>query len=164
LTLFACLHRRIFIIKAVTQSRLPFFIVVPGVVFFVLALTIGGGAGEGLAVFGSIVTMTGLLLFYQNSSNHFESWAYAWALVAPASIGIGQIIYGIVKKQDHIVKTGRNLAAIGAGIFLAGAIFFELVIGLSGYGLSGLGWGMLLIGLGALLLLSNFLPAKEKSE
>jgi drug/metabolite transporter superfamily protein YnfA len=142
----------------------PFFIIVPGVVLFGLALAIGGGAGEGLTVFGSIVTMTGVLLFYQNSSNHFESWAYAWALVAPTSIGIGQIIYGTVKNQAHIVKTGRNLAAIGAGIFLVGAIFFELVIGISGHSLSGLGWAMLLIGLGVILLLSNFLPTREKSE
>src|SRR4030042_4003625 len=58
----------------------PLFIIVPGVVLFVLAMTMEGRAGEGLAITGGIVTMVGLLLFYQNATGHWTSWAYAWAL------------------------------------------------------------------------------------
>ena len=141
----------------------PFFIIIPGVVLFLLALNTDGNAGEGLAAAGSVITTTGVLLFYQNSANHFESWAYAWALVAPTAVGIGQIIYGTVKNRPHIVKTGRSLTTIGITIFLIGAVFFELVIGISGFGLGGFGWALLLIGLGVLVLLTSFLPGRENA-
>jgi hypothetical protein len=136
----------------------PFFIIVPGVLLFVFALTARGSAGEGLAIFGSVVTMTGTLLLYQNTFDHFQSWAYAWALVAPTSVGLGQIIYGSMKDREQMVVNGRRLAAIGGVIFLVGVIFFELIIGISGFGLGRLGlgsyaWAILLIGLGVFLLL-----------
>lgn len=142
----------------------PFFIIIPGALLYFIALTSASTAGEGLAALGSVITATGLLLFYQNAADHFESWAYAWALVAPTSVGVGQIIYGSLKKQPHIVKTGRNLATIGIAIFLVGMVFFELIIGLSGFGIGGFGWAALLIGLGLVVLFSSFLPGREKSE
>lgn len=136
----------------------PLFILIPGVLILAFSLSMKGNAGEGFTVCGSIVTMTGLLLFYQNATNHWESWAYAWALIAPTSIGIGQSIFGLVKRRQHIIESGRHLTSIGVAIFLGGAVFFELIIGISGHGLSGLTWAFVLIGLGVLLLLSNFLP------
>lgn len=141
----------------------PFFIIVPGVLLFVFALTARGSAGEGLAIFGSVVTMTGTLLLYQNTFDHFQSWAYAWALVAPTSIGLGQMLYGSIKKREQMVVNGRRLATIGGVIFLVGAIFFELIIGISGFGLGRLGlgryaWAILLIGLGIFFLLRTWRP------
>jgi hypothetical protein len=141
----------------------PFYIIVPGVLLFVFALTTGGSASEGLAIFGSVVTMTGILLLYQNTFDHFQSWAYAWALVAPTSIGLGQIIYGSIKDREQMVVNGRRLATIGGVIFLVGAIFFELIIGISGFGLGRLGlgsyaWAILLIGLGVFILLRTWWP------
>jgi len=139
----------------------PFFIIIPGALLFSLGLVKGGSAGEGAIIPGSIITMVGALLLYQNSFNHFESWAYAWALVAPTSIGLGQMIYGLLKDRQALVKSGTRLATIGIVIFLVGAIFFELIIGISGFGLSRWGlsrfvWPVLLIGLGVLLLFRSF--------
>jgi hypothetical protein len=130
----------------------PFYIIVPGVLLFVYALTLEGTVGEGVAIFGSVVTMTGLLLLYQNTFNHFQSWAYAWALVAPTSIGLGQMIYGSIKDRERMVVTGRRLAVVGGVIFVVGAVFFELIIGISGFGLGGYAWAIMLIGLGVMIL------------
>lgn len=142
----------------------PLFIIIPGVLLFPAALGSSGSAGEGLAAFGSVVTATGLLLFYQNAANHFESWAYAWALVAPTSVGLGQIIFGSLKKQPHIVKTGRNLLSIGLVLFLIGAVFFELIIGLSGFRLGGFGWAILLIAAGIIVIFSGITSGRKDSE
>jgi hypothetical protein len=134
----------------------PFFIIMPGVLLFILALVSGGDAGEIIAVLGSIVTVTGLLLLYQNTFNHFQSWAYAWALVAPTSIGLGRMAYGLLKDKPQSVQGGQRLLMIGGVIFLVGAVFFELIIGISGFGLGGIGWPILLIGLGAFFILRNW--------
>jgi hypothetical protein len=136
----------------------PFYIIVPGVLLFVFALTTGGSAGEGLAIFASMVTMTGTLLLYQNTFDHFQSWAYAWALVVPTSIGLGQIIYGSIKDREQMVRNGRRVATIGGAIFLVGAIFFELIVGISGFGLGRYAGAILLIGLGIFILFRTWRP------
>jgi len=137
----------------------PFYIIVPGVLLFVFALTTGD-SGEGLAIAGSIVTMVGLVLLYQNTTGHWQSWAYAWALVAPTSIGLGQMVYGSLKGREHVVKSGLGLARVGGIIFVVAALFFELVIGISGFG--SIGWPVLLIGAGVLLLLRNLLSGRSR--
>ena len=137
----------------------PFYIIVPGVLLFAISLTMDQ-TGEGLAIAGSIVTMVGLVLLYQNTTGHWQSWAYAWALVAPTSVGLGQVVYGALKSRQHVVKSGVGLARIGGIIFLVGAIFFELVIGISGFRY--IGWPVLLIAAGVLLLMRNFIrPARR---
>jgi hypothetical protein len=136
----------------------PFFIILPGVLLFIFAVVTGGAAGEVVAIIGSMVTMTGVLLWYQNTFNHFESWAYAWALVVPTSIGLGRMVYGSLKGDQDSIRAGRRLAMIGGVIFLGGAIFFELLIGLSGFSLGGYGWAILLVGLGAFFILRSLWP------
>ena len=137
----------------------PFYIIVPGVLLFALALKEQGSASEHpLMVIGSIVTMVGLILFYQNSSGHWESWAYAWALVGPTSIGLGQMLYGKLKGREELVQSGTHLATVGGVIFLAGLVFFELIIGLGNVG--GIGWPAVLIILGVVLLLRKYLPQR----
>lgn len=136
----------------------PFYIIVPGVLLFAFALTMSGSAGEGLAIFASVVTITGALLLYQNTFDHFESWAYAWALVAPTSIGLGMIIYGSIKSRAQMVQNGKRLATIGGVIFLVGGVFFELIIGISDRGLGSYTWAILLIVLGVFFLVRSLLP------
>lgn len=140
----------------------PFFVIVPGVVLFVIALSAEAKAGEGLSIPGGIVTMVGLVLLYQNTFNHFESWAYAWALVGPTAVGLSQMIYGWSKGRDDLVAAGKRLAIIGIAIFLVAAVFFELVIGISGFGLGRYGWAILLIGAGVFFLLRTLLVDRKK--
>jgi hypothetical protein len=82
----------------------PLFIIIPGLLFFV-GMVLGGKPAGPLAIPGSIVTTVGLLLFYQNTFNHFESWAYAWALM-PVAVGIGLMINGIWSEQPALVHNG----------------------------------------------------------
>jgi hypothetical protein len=137
----------------------PFFIIVPGLAAFGFGLAAGGGTGERITPLGSAVTMVGLILLYQNAADHFESWAYAWALVFPTAVGLGQMAYGSIKGRQELVATGRRLALIGIVLFLVGAFFFELAVGISGFGfgLDRFGWPLLLVILGMLLLLGGFI-------
>ena len=107
------------------------------------------------------MTALGILFFYQNTTHHWQSWAYAWALIAPTSVGLGQIVYGTIRDKDKPIETGRRLALTGGIIFVVGLVFFELVIGISGLALGSFGWALLLIGLGALMI---FYSLKKKKE
>jgi len=145
----------------------PLFVLVPGVLLLVVALTASGALSEGLAIAGSSVTMSGLILFYQNATDHFESWAYAWALVFPAATGIGMILYGIRAGRPGNVRFGIRMLAGGVAIFLLGAIFFEGIIGIGGYHFdrsAGVTVGILIIAIGAVLFAFNFISDRRDSR
>lgn len=141
----------------------PLFVIVPGVFLFLLALSLEVPAGEPLAIVASIITVVGLLLSYQSITGHWESWTYAWALVAPTSPGLGQILYGTLKGRPETVRTGKDLTKVGLIIFAVAAVFFELILGIGGFGLGRFGWPLLLIALGALLLLRNLSLSLRKA-
>lgn len=137
------------------QFLWPFVIIGVGVGLFLLALGVEEKAGEGLAIVSGIVSMVGLILLYQNITDHWGSWSYAWALVAPTGPGVGHFLYGTAKGRSEMVKSGKDLMKVGLGIFLVAAVFFELIIGVSGWGISQYGWPLLLIALGLFLLFRN---------
>jgi len=136
----------------------PFFVIAPGILVFLFALGREDQAGERLAVVGSAVAMVGTILLFQNVFDYFQSWAYAWALVFPTSVGVGQIIYGSIKNRADTSATGRQRAVVGIIIFLVLAVFFEFVIGFGGrgIGLGGFGWPVVLIVVGAVLLVGGY--------
>lgn len=142
----------------------PVFVLLPGFALIAFSLVAGENAGEGLAISGGILSMIGLLLLYQNTTNHWESWTYAWALVAPTGVGLAQIFYGNMKDKDYMVQTGTKLVRIGLAIFLVGAFFFEFVIGISGIGLGRFGWPILLIAIGAYILFRALKTEKKTSN
>ncbi len=147
------------------QFAWPFFVIVPGILIFGIALFVDETLGKLLIIPGSVITVTGIILLYQNTSNHWESWSYAWALVAPAGMGLGFFIYGSLKRQKDTIKKGIQMLIIGLTIFIVGFVFFELVIGISGIGLGKYGWPLLLIGLGVLFVLyGTFFPRKKEKE
>ena len=145
----------------------PFFVIAPGVLLMVVALTARGAVSEGLAIAGSIIAVSGLILLYQNSTDHFESWAYAWALVFPGSIGVGMLLYGLTAGRPGNVRAGTRLVGIAGVLFLLGAAFFEGVIGIGGYQLdrtAGVAVGALIIVLGALMLILNLTSSRRDSR
>jgi hypothetical protein len=119
--------------------------------------------GIAVAIFGAMVTTTGSILFVQNVFDLYASWAYAWALVAPTSVGIAKLVYGALRGMGDEIRSGLRLSGIGFAMFIIGGFFFELVIGINGFhfGLSWLCWPALLIGLGVVVLLSNLLPRRD---
>ena len=91
----------------------PFFILVPGVLMLIFSIQMEGEQGDLFSILGGIVTMLGLLFFYQNLTGHWASWAYAGVLVAPTGVGLGQFIYGKSKGYPGKVKSGKDLITIG---------------------------------------------------
>lgn len=112
------------------EATWPLYVIAPGVALVTLGLT--QRRGSGLTIFGSVVTMVGLVLFYQNATDHWESWAYAWALVGPGGSGIGMLLYGTRSGDRKMARDGFWMILIALGIFAAGLVFFEGIIGISG--------------------------------
>lgn len=101
----------------------PFFILVPGLLLLSAAF-LGGKSLAPLFIPGSVITTLGLIFLVQNATDHFESWAYAWALM-PAATGVGLFLQGRRLGRLELAAQGRRMAAIGGAAFVLGAIFFE---------------------------------------
>jgi hypothetical protein len=100
-----------------------------------------------------MTTTLGLMLLYQSVTGHWASWAYAWALLAPTSIGVGLWMYGARKDRAELVSSGKTVTTVGLIIFLVGAVFFEMLLGISRLG--GILIPVVLIILGGYLLFKN---------
>ncbi len=114
----------------VSEAAWPFYVIAPGVALTTLGLT--QRRGSGLTIAGSIVTMVGLVLLYQNTTDRFESWAYAWTLVGPGGNGLGMLLYGTRSGDRAMARNGFWSILSALGLFTIGFIFFEGVIGISG--------------------------------
>ena len=110
--------------------RWPFWVIVPGLVLLVAGMLVPGGSG--MLIGGSVVTTVGLVLLYQDATDHWESWAYAWALVGPAASGVGSLLAGLRTGNSSMVRAGATGAMVGLGIFAAGYLFFEGILNISG--------------------------------
>jgi len=108
----------------------PFYVIVPGLALATLGLT--QRRGSGLTIAGSVVTIVGLVLLYQNATDRFESWAYAWALVGPGGTGIGKLLYGTRTGDRRMARDGFWTTVTAIGIFAVGLVLFEGIIGISG--------------------------------
>lgn len=140
----------------------PLFVIVPGVLILLFASGDRGAISEARAIAGSIVTVTGLILLYQNSTDRFESWAYAWTLIFPGAVGAGMIIYGLRTGRPGNVRAGLRLLQVALVLFVVGVIFFELILGIGGIRVGASGGvilSVLVIVAGVLLLVVN-LPAR----
>ena len=108
----------------------PVFVLFPGIA--VLALGLSRREWDGVAGCGGALSVLGLLLFYQNLTGHWQSWAYGWALVAPAGAGAGLWLRAAVAgDEEGAVRAGR-LMAVGTALFVIGLAFFEGVVHISG--------------------------------
>lgn len=131
----------------------PFIIIGVGFVFLIWAILSGVG---GLAVPGSIVAGIGGILYYQNLTGAWDSWAYIWALI-PAFIGIGVIIGGIIDRNyKEPLTSGLTLILISAVLFFAFGHFFGLEPEITKY------WPALLVVLGLISLVRALFSGKRK--
>ena len=128
----------------------PLFIVGIGAVLFIIGLLT---RVPGLAVPACIVGGIGGLLYYQNVTGDWDSWAYAWALI-PGFVGVGVIVAGILGGRFRKpLREGGQLILISLVMFLA----FGSFLGLIGLGPLGQYWPVLLIALGVLILFNRLI-------
>jgi len=112
------------------QYGWPIYVIGPGLALVLLGLT--QRDGRGLTIFGSMVTIVGLILLYQNLTNYWESWAYAWTLIAPGGSGVGMLLYGARAGNGGMMRAGLWQIVTALGLFAAGFLFFEGLLGISG--------------------------------
>jgi FtsH-binding integral membrane protein len=136
----------------------PIFVVVPGLVLLAAALFVEAPRGLGFAIAGSIVTATGVLLWVQEATGRYDTWAYAWALIAPGAVGIGLALYGLTTRTARWIEQGLMVAAAGIALFAVGAWYFEPVLteGRQPVDLGGV-WPILLIVAGAVVLAAGLI-------
>jgi len=138
----------------------PFMVIIPGLAFLYFAVT-GSKGTVGLAVPGAIITGTGAILFYQNITNHWESWAYVWTLY-PVFVGMALTYISQRTENAEGHKVGQGLVRWGLIAFIGAWAFFELIIFNGGSALGSFLMPALLIGAGAWLLFRSNSPAKRK--
>jgi hypothetical protein len=140
----------------------PLFIMAFGGLFFV-GMFSGGKSAAGLAIPGSIFSVIGLMMLFQNLTNHWESWAYSWTAIL-ISVGLGIFIMGTYTEDAGRRQAGLRVMKVGAILFIIFGGFFELVF--SAFRLNGVwqyAFPALLILLGAYLVVtrSGLLPSKR---
>ncbi|MHB8070379.1 MAG: hypothetical protein ACYDHF_00305 [Candidatus Cryosericum sp.] len=143
----------------------PFWIIIPGGIIITLGFRDRNRGNEGLVTFGSIVAVTGIVLFVQNITGQWQSWAYAWALLFPGSIGLGKYLWGRRVGNEAAVRRGEKTMQIALVMFVAFGLFFELVLGIGGFHLGSAGRiivPVLLIAAGAALYITSATSDREQ--
>ena len=138
----------------------PVFVLIPGVIFLALAFA-GDRKMSGFIFPGAFVTGTGAILWYQNVTNNWQSWAYIWTLY-PVFLGLALIFNGRRNGKEKEITTGRGFVTYGMIAFLAGAAFFELAIFGANSALTSWIVPLVLIGVGGYLLLSGQIGGEKR--
>lgn len=121
----------------------PLLVIGPGLAITAAAYSAPPGRGLGyLAVPGALVLVTGVVLEVQAVTGDWQSWSYAWALVAPGGVGLGLLLAGARERSRRARTVGAVLLAAGATLFIIAEWFFVRVAGVGG---PGLGWGFGLV-------------------
>jgi len=126
----------------------PWFVIGAGVLLFLLGLLVGA---PGMAVPAAIVAGIGGVLYWQNATGNWDSWAYAWTLI-PGFVGVGIILEALMEGKFRAgLREGGSLIVISAILFVIFASF------LGGPALLGTYWPVLLILIGLWLIIRGLL-------
>jgi len=129
------------------EQQWPLIIVAVGLLLILGALI---GAPP-LAIPGSVVAGIGLMLYFQNIYNAWETWAFSWTLI-PVFVGVGTIVMQSLQGNVKVgLRDGGRLIVLGLILFFVfGAVF-------SGWFSLNVIWPVLVICLGLWLLIRSFL-------
>jgi hypothetical protein len=129
----------------------PWIIIGIGVLMLIIGLLAGV---PDMAVPACIIGGIGGLLYWQNATDNWESWAYAWALI-PGFVGVGIVLSGLFGgRVGKSLREGGNLILISLILFIVFGAF------LGGPNLLGDYWPVLLILLGLWLLVRPFFRSR----
>jgi hypothetical protein len=100
----------------------PMWVMLAGAALLVLGLLVGE---SDMSVPACIVAGIGGILYYQNTTGNWSSWAYMWTLI-PGFVGIGQILSGIIGGNfAHSLREGLKLLLVSAVMFTIFATIFD---------------------------------------
>lgn len=104
----------------------PTWIIIGGGIFLLFGLLVGE---PDMAIPASIFAGVGSILYYQNASQDWSSWAYMWTLI-PGFAGVGNILAGLFgAKFRKSFSEGFRLLFISTIMFLIfGSMFGGLAI------------------------------------
>jgi hypothetical protein len=100
----------------------PMWVVLVGAMLLVLGLLVGA---PGMAVPACIVAGIGGILYYQNATGNWQSWAYLWTLI-PGFVGVGTILAGVL--GDGFKQSLRH----GLNTILVSVVLFAIFSGIFG--------------------------------
>lgn len=103
----------------------PFLVIGIGAMFFV-AMFAGGKSAAAFAVPGSIVGGVGLVLLFQNITQHWESMSYFWTLII-TFVGLGIYLMGWYGEDANQKKSGFGVMKVGIIMFVIFGAFFEMI-------------------------------------
>lgn len=131
----------------------PLFVLLPGLAVLAVAL-VGPVSLSGLAVLGSVVTGTGLILMFQDTTGRFETWAYLWGLY-PVFVGAALLL--MARRQDNpgLAESGRKTMLVGLALTAGFGLFFEMIF-TGGFGLIGR------YGIPAALIIGGYLLLRKR--
>ncbi len=125
----------------------PVIIIAVGVFLLLLGLLVG--APE-TAVPASVVAGIGGILFWQNSTGNWDSWAYVWALI-PGFVGVGILLSALFGGRIKGSLSGA------AWLIFISLILFGVFASFFGHlGVFGAYWPVLLILLGIIVFIRAF--------
>ncbi len=104
----------------------PVIIIGFGALFFV-GMLLGGKSLAGLAIPGTIIAGIGLMLFFQNLFNYYESWSYGWTVIL-FLVGLGIFIMGLYTGDAKQRQSGLGVMKVGVILFVIFGAFFELIL------------------------------------
>ncbi|MBI4674041.1 MAG: hypothetical protein HY741_20535 [Chloroflexi bacterium] len=134
-------------IYQLNESNWPLLIVAAGALVLVGALLTWS---PNLMVPAAVIGGIGGILYWQNTTNNWASWAYVWTLI-PAFVGVGIFLMHLMQGnlRQAIVAGGAPIL-VGLAAFLIFASFFGAI------GMFGQYWPLLLVLLGVILLAQVF--------
>lgn len=100
----------------------PMWVMFSGAGLLVIGLLVGA---PDMAIPACIVAGIGGILYYQNATNDWESWAYLWTLI-PGFVGVGKILSGVIGGDFMVcLREGLKLLLTSAIMFTIFATFFN---------------------------------------
>jgi len=126
----------------------PVYVIGAGVLLLLLGLLVGA---PGMAVPATIVAGIGGVLYWQETTGNWDSWAYTWTLI-PGFVGLGIILEALLEgKPRGGLRAGGSLMVISAILFVIFASF------MGGPALLGTYWPVLLILIGLWFIIRSLL-------
>ncbi len=125
----------------------PFIVIGVGLFLLIFGLLVGA---PGMAVPAMIVGGIGGLLAYQNATNNWASWSYAWTLI-PGFAGLGTMLAALLGEG------GKKELSGGFSTVMVSLVMFLIFSSFFGVTPFGAWWPLVIIALGLWLLLRAFL-------